>query len=171
MGTGQPCEPPWEHCEKLSLIVVESPAGRWITTIVTVETVSAASHGGQQPRGVLQPVSLSARPFGRGRSADARAYLQAPYRFEDSQGADRQNPEQCPIGSNERCLMWPVLGLHPFTQHVLSNRPRRRSKRNLIASRVLRNDVRSASCASRPKLPCCTFCKCSLTRVASQLSR
>ena len=36
VGAGQPCEPPWEHCEKLSRVVAESPAeGRWIVTIGT----------------------------------------------------------------------------------------------------------------------------------------
>ncbi len=43
VGAGQPCEPPWELCEKLSRMVVESPAeGRWIVTIRIGEGRSAA---------------------------------------------------------------------------------------------------------------------------------
>ena len=33
VGAGQPCDPPWEHCEKLSLVVAGSPDGRWIRTM------------------------------------------------------------------------------------------------------------------------------------------
>ena len=44
VGAGQPCEPPWEPCEKLSRMVAESPPeGRCIVTIGTGNDVQLCS--------------------------------------------------------------------------------------------------------------------------------
>ena len=44
VGAGQACEPPWEHCEKLSRMVAESAAeGRWIVTIWSVALSSRST--------------------------------------------------------------------------------------------------------------------------------